>query len=115
MILSCGSASEQDSEKLTGFFQAKEVAQHFWLDHITADSISGFGQVGISNNLEIVEWLPMTFVGKITRNYISLLFTVSISTNVFNGEIITVRNFIGLWEIASNTLPVKYNKRITYN
>ena len=44
MIISCDSTTEPESETLTAFWQAKEVAQHFWLDHIRADSVSGFGQ-----------------------------------------------------------------------
>jgi hypothetical protein len=114
-IVSCDSTTESDPETLTGFWQAKEVAQHFWLDHISADSVSGFGQVGIANEIGLVEWLPITVEGKITGNNISLLFTVSDSTNVFNGEIITVRNFLGLWNVDSYIFSVAYNKRITHN
>ena len=115
IILSCDSTTEQDPETLTGFWQAKEIAQHFWLDHIRADSVSGFGQVGISNDLGIVEWLPMTVEGNLTGSDISLQFTVSDSMNFFNGEIMTVRNFLGLWQVSNDTLSITYNKRITYN
>jgi hypothetical protein len=115
IIVSCDSTTESDPETLTGFWQAKEIAQHFWLDHIKADSVSGFGQVGISNDVGLVEWLPITVEGKITGSDISLQITVSDSTNAFNGEIITVRNFLGLWEIANDTISVTYNKRVTNN
>ena len=115
MIISCDSSTEPDPETLTGFWQAKEVAQHFWLDHIRADSVSGFGQVGIANDLGLVEWLPMSVKGNITGSDISLQFTLSDSVNVFNGEVKTVRNFTGLWKAANDTISVTYNKRITNN
>ena len=115
IVISCDSTTESDPETLTGFWQAKEVSQHFWLDHISADSVSGFGQLAITNNLGIVEWLPMTVEGNIIGSDISLQFTLSDSMNVFNGEIFTIRNFLGLWIIANDTISVTYNKRITYN
>jgi len=76
IIISCDSTTETEPQTLTGFWQAKEVAQHFWLDHIRADSISGFGQIGKVNNLGIIEWLPMTVEGKIVTS--SSLFTLYI-------------------------------------
>jgi len=94
MILSCYSTTEPDPETLTGFWQAKEVAQHFWLDHIRADSVSGFGQVGIANNLGLVEWLPMSVKGNITGSDISLQFTLPDSMNVFNGEVKLLEIFL---------------------
>ncbi len=116
IIISCdNNTTESEPQTLTGFWNAREVAQHFWLDHIRTDSVSGFGQLGIANNLGIIEWLPMTVEGKIVGNDISLLFILSDSTSVFNGEIITVNHFYGLWEIANDTIYVTYNKRITYN
>ena len=115
IVISCDSTTESDPETLTGFWQAKEVSQHFWLDHISADSVSGFGQLAITNNLGIVEWLPMTVEGNIIGSDISLQFTLSDSMNVFNGEISTIRNFLGLWIIANDTISVTYNKRIIYN
>ena len=116
IIISCdNNTTESEPQTLTGFWNAREVAQHFWLDHIMADSVSGFGQLGIANNLGIIEWLPMTVEGKIVGNDISLLYILSDSTSVFNGEIITVNHFYGLWEIANDTIYVTYNKRITYN
>ena len=115
MIISCDSTTESEPESMTGFWQAKEVAQHFWLEHIRSDSLTGFGQLGVSGNLGIVEWVPITVGGNIIGNDISLWFTLSDSTNIFNGEIFTARNFYGLWVIASDTITVTYNKRITYN
>lgn len=116
IIISCDSnTTESEPQTLTGFWNAREVAQHFWLDHIRTDSVSGFGQLGVANNIGIIEWLPMTVEGKIVGNDISLLFIFSDSTTVFNGEIITVNHFYGLWEIANDTISVTYNKRITYN
>jgi len=116
IIISCDSnTTESEPQTLTGFWNAREVAQHFWLDHIRTDSVSGFGQLGIANNLGIIEWLPMTVEGKIVGNDISLLYIFSDSTTVFNGEIITVNHFYGLWEIANDTIYVTYNKRITCN
>jgi len=115
MFISCDSTTESDPETLTGFWQAKEVSQHFWLDQISVDSVSGFGQIAITNNLGIVEWLPMTVEGNIIGSDILLQFTISDSMNVFNGKIFTVRNFLGLWEISNEMISVTYNKRITYN
>jgi hypothetical protein len=116
IIISCdNNTTESEPQTLTGFWNAREVAQHFWLDHIRTDSVSGFGQLGIANNFGIIEWLPMTVEGKIVGNDISLLYILSDSTSVFNGEIITVNHFYGLWEIANDTIYVTYNKRITYN
>ena len=116
IIISCDSnTTESEPQTLTGFWNAREVAQHFWLDHIRTDSVSGFGQLGIANKSGIIEWLPMTVEGKIVGNDISLLYIFSDSTSVFNGEIITVNHFYGLWKIAHDTIYVTYNKRITYN
>jgi hypothetical protein len=114
IIISCDSTTESEPQTLTGFWQAKEVAQHFWLDHIRADSVSGFGQLGKVNNLGILEWLPMNVEGKIVGNDISLWYTFSDSTTVFNGNINRVNNFHGLWEISNDTIFITYNKRITY-
>jgi hypothetical protein len=114
IIISCDSTTESEPQTLTGFWQAKEVAQHFWLDHIRADSVSGFGQLGKANNSGIIEWLPITVEGNIVGTDISLWYTISDSTTVFNGQIITVNNFHGLWEISNDTISITYNKRVTY-
>jgi hypothetical protein len=53
------------------------------LDHIRADSVSGFEQVGIANDLGLVEWLPMSVKGNISGSDISLPFTLSDYMNVF--------------------------------
>ena len=115
IIISCESTTESEPETLTGFWQAKEVAQHFWLEHIQSDSLSGFGQLGIAGNLGLVEWVPITVRGNIEGSDISLLFTFPDSVNVFSGKIYSERNFLGLLEIANDTISVIYNKRITYN
>ncbi len=114
MIISCNSTTESEPQTLTGFWKAEEVAQHFWLDHIMADSVSGFGQLARTNNLGIIEWLPITVEGKIVGNDISLWFTLSDPASVFNGEIITVNKIHGLWEISNNTISITYNKRTRY-
>jgi len=114
IIISCDSTTESEPQTLTGFWQAKEVAQHFWLDHIRADSVSGFGQLGKANNSGIIEWLPITVEGNIGGTDISLWYTISDSTTVFNGQINTVNNFHGLWEISNDTISITYNKRVTY-
>ena len=114
MIISCNSTTESEPQTLTGFWKAEEVAQHFWLDHIMADSVSGFGQLAKTNNSGIIEWLPITVEGKIVGNDISLWYTLSDSTTVFNGEIITVNKIHGLWEISNDTISITYNKRTTY-
>ena len=71
--------------------------------------------MGIANDLGLVEWLPMSVKGNITGSDISLKFTLSDSMNVFNGEVKTVRNFIGLWKANNDTISVTYNKRISNN
>jgi len=114
MIISCDSTTESESQTLTGFWEAKEVAQHFWLDHFMTDSVSGFGQLAQVNNLGIIEWLPITVEGKIAGNDISLWFTLSDPASVFNGEIITVNKIHGLWEISNDMISITYNKRNTY-
>jgi len=114
MIISCDSVTESEPQTLTGFWEAEEVAQHFWLDHILADSVSGFGQLAKTNNLGIIEWLPITVEGIIVGNDISLWFTLSDSTSVFNGNIITANKIHGLWEISNDTISVTYNKRTRY-
>ena len=114
MIISCNSTTESEPQTLTGFWKAEEVAQHFWLDHIMADSVSGFGQLAKTNNSGIIEWLPITVEGKIVGNDISLWYTLSDSTTVFNGEIITANKIHGLWEISNDTISITYNKRTKY-
>ena len=115
IIISCDSnTTESEPQTLSGFWNAREVAQHFWLDHIRTDSVSGFGQLGIANKSGIIEWLPMTVEGKIVGNNILLLYTLSDSASVFNGEIITVNKIHGLWEISNDMISITYNKRTTY-
>ena len=115
MIVACESSTESDPENLTGFWQAKEVAQHFWLEQIQSDSLSGFGQLAIFSNLELVEWAPITVSGSISGSDISLWFTFPDSVNFFNGKIYSERNLLGELVIANDTITVSYNKRITYN
>ena len=115
LIISCESTTEPDPETLTGFWQAKEVAQHFWLDQIQSDSLSGFGQLGIPGNLGLIEWVPITVRGNIIGSNISLWFIFPDSVNVFSGKIYSERNFLGLLEVANDTISVTYNKRVTHN
>ena len=115
MIVACESTTESDPESLTGFWQANEVAQHFWLEQIQSDSLSGFGQLGIPSNLGLVIWEPITIRGNMLGNDISLSFTLPDSVYVFEGKINSERNFLGKLVNANDTISVSYDKRITYN
>ena len=115
IIAACESSTESDPENFTGFWQAKEVAQHFWLEQIRSDSLSGFGQLGISGNLGLVEWVPISVNGTISGSDITLWFIFPDSANVFSGKIYSERNLLGELVIANDTITVSYNKRITYN
>jgi len=110
IMVGCENSWESTSESLVGFWQAREIAQHFWLDQYS-DSISGFGQVGFANDFGLVEWKSLTVEGNTDGSNISLLIFFSDSTTSFSGKVISDDRFEGEWYIQGDTLQVQYNKR----
>ena len=110
-LVACDNSTEPEPESLVGFWQAREIAQHFWLDQFS-DSLSGFGQIGFANNLGLIEWKSLTVEGNTDGSNISLHISFSDSLTSFVGKVISVYRIEGEWYFAGDTLQIQYNKRI---
>ncbi|MDX1372845.1 MAG: hypothetical protein R3321_10265 [Nitrososphaeraceae archaeon] len=108
---SCENSFEPGKDSFSGFWNATEVAQHFWLDDL-GDSLAGFGQIGIANTSGYIQWIDATVSGNLSGDQVSLIFMNDNITSSFSGTATDKNNLSGKWIILGDTLDVNYTKRI---